>query len=50
MLGKVVGICVKEKEVVKKGVFLVVFSVMKMEINVSVFIDGIIIKIFVVFN
>lgn len=50
MLGKVVGIWVKEKEVVKKGFFLVVFSVMKMEINVSVLIDGIVIKIFVKLN
>ncbi|XP_048585665.1 pyruvate carboxylase, mitochondrial [Nematostella vectensis] len=50
MPGKVVGVRVKENEVVKKGMPLVVLSAMKMETNVSAPIDGIVKKISVSLN
>lgn len=50
MPGKVVGIRVKENEVVKKGMPLVVLSAMKMETNVSSPCDGVVKKIAVALN
>ncbi|KXJ29879.1 pyruvate carboxylase, mitochondrial [Exaiptasia diaphana] len=50
MPGKVVGIRVKENEVVKKGMPLVVLSAMKMETNVSSPCDGMVKKISIALN
>lgn len=50
MPGKVVGIRVKEKETVKKGMPLVVLSAMKMETNVSAPCDGTVKKIGIALN